>query len=39
VSYTSGPQDFQLSDYTGVLRRRWWLIVMVAVLGTVGGVG
>lgn len=39
MSYTSGPQDFQLSDYTGVLRRRWWLIVVVAVLGTVGSVG
>jgi capsular polysaccharide biosynthesis protein len=39
VSYSSGPQDFQLSDYTGVLRRRWWLIVVVAVLGTVCGVG
>ena len=39
MSYSSGPPDFQLSDYTGVLRRRWWLIVVVAVLGTVCGVG
>ena len=36
---TSGPQDMQLGDYTGVLRRRWWLIIVVAILGTLGGVG
>jgi capsular polysaccharide biosynthesis protein/MinD-like ATPase involved in chromosome partitioning or flagellar assembly len=29
----------QLADYTGVLRRRWWLIVLVAILGTAAGVG
>jgi uncharacterized protein involved in exopolysaccharide biosynthesis/Mrp family chromosome partitioning ATPase len=29
----------QLADYTGVLRRRWWLVVAVAVIGTLGGIG
>ncbi len=39
MRHTSGPEDLQLVDYTGVLRRRWWLIVAVAVIGTLGGVG
>jgi succinoglycan biosynthesis transport protein ExoP len=29
----------QLADYTGTLRRRWWLIVAVAIIGTLGAVG
>ena len=29
----------QLADYTGVLRRRWWLIAAVAVIGMLGGIG
>jgi capsular polysaccharide biosynthesis protein/Mrp family chromosome partitioning ATPase len=29
----------RLADYTGVLRRRWWLIVAVTVIATVGAVG
>jgi uncharacterized protein involved in exopolysaccharide biosynthesis/Mrp family chromosome partitioning ATPase len=29
----------QLADYTGTLRRRWWLIVAVAIIGTLAGVG
>ena len=36
---TSGPQDLRLADYTGALRRRWWLIVVVAVIGTLGAAG
>src|SRR5260370_36510046 len=39
MRHTSGPEDLQLVDYTGVLRRRWRLIVAVAVIGTLGGVG
>jgi Mrp family chromosome partitioning ATPase len=29
----------QLIDYAGVLRRRWWLIVAAAALGTLAGIG
>ena len=36
MSYKSGPEDMQLVDYAGVLRRRWWLILAVAAIGTVG---
>ena len=36
---TSEPQDKQLADYTGTLRRRWWLIVAVAIIGTLAAVG
>ena len=39
MSYTSGPEDLQLADYVGVLRRRWWIILAIAVIGTAGGVG
>jgi capsular polysaccharide biosynthesis protein/MinD-like ATPase involved in chromosome partitioning or flagellar assembly len=35
----SAPEDAQLADYTGVLRRRGWLIVLVAVIGLLGSVG
>ena len=39
MSYTSGPEDLQLADYVGVLRRRWWIILAIAIIGTVGAVG
>jgi capsular polysaccharide biosynthesis protein/Mrp family chromosome partitioning ATPase len=29
----------RLADYTGTLRRRWWVIVVVAIVGTLGAVG
>jgi capsular polysaccharide biosynthesis protein/Mrp family chromosome partitioning ATPase len=29
----------QLADYTGALRRRWWLILSVAIIATAGAVG
>jgi capsular polysaccharide biosynthesis protein/Mrp family chromosome partitioning ATPase len=35
----SVPEDAQLADYTGVLRRRWWLIVLLALIGMLGGIG
>ena len=35
----SAPEDAQLADYTGVLRRRGWLIVLVAVIGLLGSAG
>jgi uncharacterized protein involved in exopolysaccharide biosynthesis len=39
MSHTSGPEDLQLIDYAGALRRRWWLIVAAAALGTLAGIG
>jgi len=39
MSETSGPEDVQAVDYTGVLRRRWWLIVAATIVGTLGAVG
>jgi Mrp family chromosome partitioning ATPase/capsular polysaccharide biosynthesis protein len=29
----------RLADYTGTLRRRWWVVVVVAIVGTLGAVG
>jgi capsular polysaccharide biosynthesis protein len=39
MSLTAGPDDFQLADYGGVLRRRWWLVLVVAIIGAVAGAG
>ena len=39
MSHSSGPGDLQLADYTGVLRRRWWLILAVVMIGTLGSAG
>ncbi len=39
MSYKSGPEDLQLADYTGVLKRRWWLIVAVTIIGILGSIG
>lgn len=35
---THAPEhdDLQLADYTGVLRRRWWLIVAFTIIGVLG---
>lgn len=30
------PDSFDAADYTGVLRRRWWIVVVCAVIGVVG---
>jgi uncharacterized protein involved in exopolysaccharide biosynthesis/Mrp family chromosome partitioning ATPase len=30
------PESFEAADYTGVLRRRWWVVLAVTVLGIVG---
>ena len=37
MSYRSGPEDLQLTDYTSVLKRRWLLIALAALIGTLGG--
>jgi succinoglycan biosynthesis transport protein ExoP len=39
MNHAPGHDDLQLADYSGVLRRRWWLVVAVAVIGTLGAVG
>jgi capsular polysaccharide biosynthesis protein/Mrp family chromosome partitioning ATPase len=30
------PDSFEVSDYTGVLRRRWWIVVGFTLLGLLG---
>jgi uncharacterized protein involved in exopolysaccharide biosynthesis/Mrp family chromosome partitioning ATPase len=39
MDYESGPEDPQLADYADVLRRWWWIILAVAVIGTAGAAG
>lgn len=39
MSNTSGPEDVQVVDYMGVLRRRWRWIVAATLVGTLGAVG
>jgi capsular polysaccharide biosynthesis protein len=39
MDHAPGHDDLQLADYAGVLRRRWWLIVALAVIGTLASVG
>jgi capsular polysaccharide biosynthesis protein/MinD-like ATPase involved in chromosome partitioning or flagellar assembly len=39
MSHAPEGDDLQLADYAGVLRRRWWLIVVFAVVGILGSVG
>src|SRR6266581_4599398 len=39
MSYTSEPEDLQLTDYAGVLRRRWWVILACAIIGLLASVG
>lgn len=39
MSHASGPENEQAVDYTGVLRRRWWVIVVAALVGTAGAFG
>jgi capsular polysaccharide biosynthesis protein/Mrp family chromosome partitioning ATPase len=39
MSETSRPEDVQAVDYTGVLRRRWWIIAAATIIGTVGALG
>jgi capsular polysaccharide biosynthesis protein/MinD-like ATPase involved in chromosome partitioning or flagellar assembly len=39
MNHPPGHDDLQLADYAGVLRRRWWLIFALAVIGTLASVG
>jgi len=36
VNSVQRPDSFDAADYTGVLRRRWWIVVVCAVIGVVG---
>jgi len=38
MNHAPGHDDLQLADYTGVLRRRWWLISALAVIGLLASV-
>ena len=33
------PDSFEAADYVGVLRRRWWVILALALVGVVGAFG
>lgn len=39
MNHAPGRDDLQLADYAGVLRRRWWLILALAVVGTLVSIG
>ncbi len=39
MTHSPEREDLQLADYTGVLRRRWWIVVGVALIGLVGAAG
>jgi capsular polysaccharide biosynthesis protein len=39
VTVTARPDSFEVADYLGVLRRRWWIVVGLAVLGAVATAG
>src|SRR5260370_37476127 len=33
------PDSFEEADYVGVLRRRWWIVLTVTIVGLVGAFG
>jgi capsular polysaccharide biosynthesis protein/Mrp family chromosome partitioning ATPase len=39
MNHAPGHDDLQLADYAGVLRRRWWLILALAIIGTLASIG
>lgn len=39
MSVSQRPDSFELSDYLGVLRRRWKILVVVILVGAAGSVG
>jgi uncharacterized protein involved in exopolysaccharide biosynthesis/Mrp family chromosome partitioning ATPase len=39
VDHVSRPDSPAVADYTGALRRRWWIVLAVTVLCLVGAVG
>ncbi|HEY2553232.1 MAG TPA: Wzz/FepE/Etk N-terminal domain-containing protein [Streptosporangiaceae bacterium] len=39
MSYSSGPDSFEIGDYLGVLRRRGWLILILTAVGLLAAAG
>jgi capsular polysaccharide biosynthesis protein/Mrp family chromosome partitioning ATPase len=39
MSYSSGPDSFEIGDYLGVLRRRGWLILILTAAGLLAAAG
>jgi len=39
MNHAPAHDDLQLADYAAVLRRRWWLIFALAVIGTLASIG
>ena len=39
MSSIERPDSFDLADYTGVLRRRWPIVLIVTILGVIGAFG
>ncbi len=39
MSQTAGPADFQAADYAGILRRRWWVVLAVTLIGVAASLG
>lgn len=33
------PDSYEGADYTGVLRRRWWIVLALTIIGVVGALG
>src|SRR5579863_7207336 len=33
------PDSFEAADYVGVLRRRWWIVLVAMIIGLVGAFG
>lgn len=36
MNSTHQPDSVEVADYVGVLRRRWWIVVSIAILGVIG---
>jgi uncharacterized protein involved in exopolysaccharide biosynthesis len=39
MSSVQRPDSFDLADYTGVLRRRWPIVLIITILGVIGAFG
>jgi capsular polysaccharide biosynthesis protein/Mrp family chromosome partitioning ATPase len=39
MAATPRPDSFELADYLGVLRRRWWIVLLLVLVGAVAGAG
>jgi capsular polysaccharide biosynthesis protein/Mrp family chromosome partitioning ATPase len=39
MNLSQRPDSFEVADYTGVLRRRWWVLVAITLICVIGAVG